>query len=92
MKTARVVDWSETTSNESDLATRCAAGEPQACQELVDEHQRMVYHLALQLLGNHEDALDLSQRDPRRGSEFFLFFRRLCEDQLAKLDHVEWLF
>lgn len=61
MKTARVIDWSETTTNEGDLATRCAAGEPQACQELVDEHQRMVYHLALQLLGNHEDALDLSQ-------------------------------
>jgi RNA polymerase sigma-70 factor (ECF subfamily) len=61
VKTARVIDWSETTGNESDLATRCVDGEPQACQELVDEHQRMVYHLALQLLGNHEDALDLSQ-------------------------------
>ena len=61
MKTARAIDWSETAGNESTLTARCAAGEAQACQELVDEHQRMVYHLALQLLGNHEDALDLSQ-------------------------------
>ena len=61
MKTARAIDWSETTANTPDLAARCAAGEAQACQQLVDEHQRMVYRLSLQLLGNHEDALDLSQ-------------------------------
>ena len=61
VKTARAIDWSETAGDESNLTARCAAGEAQACQELVDEHQRMVYHLALQLLGNHEDALDLSQ-------------------------------
>jgi RNA polymerase sigma-70 factor (ECF subfamily) len=61
VKTARVIDWSETTGTESDLAGRCAAGNADACQELVDDHQRMVYHLALQLLGNPDDALDLSQ-------------------------------
>ena len=61
MKTARVIDWSETTGTENDLAERCAAGDAQACHELVDEHQRMVYHLAFHLLGSHEDALDLSQ-------------------------------
>ena len=61
MKTARAIDWSETTGTESALAERCAAGDAPACQELVDEHQRMVYHLAFQLLGHHEDALDLSQ-------------------------------
>ena len=61
MKTVRAIDWSETTGPENDLAGRCAAGDAQACQELVDAHQRMVYHLALQLLGSHEDALDLSQ-------------------------------
>jgi len=43
------------------LAGRCAAGDQVACQELVDEHQRMVYALGFQLLGNHDEALDLSQ-------------------------------
>ena len=61
MKTARAIDWSETTGTENGLAERCAAGDAQACQELVDTHQRMVYHLAFHLLGSHEDALDLSQ-------------------------------
>ena len=61
MKTVRAINWSETTGTESDLPKRCAAGNPQACQELVDRYQRMVYHLAYQLLGSHEDALDLSQ-------------------------------
>ena len=61
MKIARVIGWSEITGREGDLAERCAAGNAAACQELVDEHQRMVYHLALQLLGSHDDALDLSQ-------------------------------
>ena len=57
MKTARAIDWSETTGTENGLTERCAAGDAQACQELVDEHQPMVFHL----LGSHEDALDLSQ-------------------------------
>ncbi len=61
MKIARVIGWSEITAREGDLAERCATGNAAACQELVDEHQRMVYHLALQLLGNPDDALDLSQ-------------------------------
>ena len=59
MKTARAIDWSETTGTESALAERCAAGDAQSCQELVDEHQRMVYHLAFQLL---HSLLNLQQR------------------------------
>lgn len=61
MKPVRAIDWAETTTSESELAERCAAGDGQACQELVHSHQRMVYHLALQLLGNPEDARDLCQ-------------------------------
>ena len=61
MKPVRAIDWAETTTSESELAERCAAGDAQACRELVHGHQRMVYHLALQLLGNPEDARDLSQ-------------------------------
>jgi RNA polymerase sigma-70 factor (ECF subfamily) len=32
-----------------------------ACAELVTEHQRMVYQLSLNLLNDHNEALDLSQ-------------------------------
>ncbi len=61
MKPVRAIDWAETTTSESELAERCAAGDARACHELVQGHQRMVYHLALHLLGNPEDARDLSQ-------------------------------
>ena len=40
---------------------RCAAGDESACAELVAEHQRMVVQLAINLLGDRDEALDLSQ-------------------------------
>ena len=40
---------------------RCASGDDAACAELVAEHQRMVLQLAVNLLGDREEALDLSQ-------------------------------
>ena len=40
---------------------RCAAGEQLACTELVGDHQRMVIQLAMNLLGDRDEALDLSQ-------------------------------
>lgn len=49
------------TSADTVLAERCAAGDQQACQDLVDEHRGMVFGLGFQLLGNHDEALDLSQ-------------------------------
>jgi len=61
VKSACAIPWSESTGSEATLVERCTTDDPQACQELVEQHQRMVYHLALQLLGNHDDALDLSQ-------------------------------
>jgi RNA polymerase sigma-70 factor (ECF subfamily) len=39
----------------------CAAGDEGACAELVAEHQRMVMQLAINLLGDRDEALDLSQ-------------------------------
>ena len=45
----------------SALIQRCAARDEDACAELVTEHQRMVYQLSLNLLGDHNEALDLSQ-------------------------------
>jgi RNA polymerase sigma-70 factor (ECF subfamily) len=40
---------------------RCTAGDEDACADLVSIHQRMVYSLALHLLGDRDEALDLSQ-------------------------------
>jgi len=61
VKRAPAIGWSEVGSREAALISRCAAGDEAACTELVNEHQRMVYHLALHLLGDPEEALDLSQ-------------------------------
>jgi RNA polymerase sigma-70 factor (ECF subfamily) len=58
---ARVSSWSDVSTREAALIERCAAGDEIACAELVDEHQRMVFQLALNLLGDRDEALDLSQ-------------------------------
>jgi RNA polymerase sigma-70 factor, ECF subfamily len=61
VKRVPAIGWTEVGSREAALVSRCAAGDESACTELVTEHQRMVYHLALHMLGDHEEALDLSQ-------------------------------
>ena len=61
MKHARVVTWTDIDGREAALIQRCAAGEESACADLVAEHQRMVVQLAINLLGDHDEALDLSQ-------------------------------
>jgi RNA polymerase sigma-70 factor (ECF subfamily) len=61
VKRAPAIGWSEVGGREAALISRCAAGDEVACVELVNEHQRMVYHLAVHLLGDPEEALDLSQ-------------------------------
>ena len=61
MKNARALGWSDVDSGEAALIARCVSGDQAACAELVATHQRMVYGLALTLLGDRDDALDLSQ-------------------------------
>ena len=61
VKQARVVGWSEVGGREAALIQRCAAGDEAAFAELVAEHQRMVVQLAMNLLGDRDEALDLSQ-------------------------------
>jgi RNA polymerase sigma-70 factor (ECF subfamily) len=60
-KDARVVGWSDVGGREATLVQRCAEGDESACAELVGEHQRMVVQLALNLLDDRDEALDLSQ-------------------------------
>jgi RNA polymerase sigma-70 factor, ECF subfamily len=55
------ITWSDVGGREAALIRRCAARDEDACAELVTEHQRMVYQLSLNLLGDHNEALDLSQ-------------------------------
>lgn len=61
VKRAPAISWSEVGSHEAALIQRCMVGEEEACSELVSEHQRMVFNLAVHLLGDRDEALDLSQ-------------------------------
>jgi RNA polymerase sigma-70 factor, ECF subfamily len=61
VKNAGAISWSEVDSREAALIERCASGDEGACAELVATHQRMVYNLSLHLLGDRDEALDLSQ-------------------------------
>jgi RNA polymerase sigma-70 factor, ECF subfamily len=61
VKNAGAIGWSDVDSGEAALIARCATGDETACAELVSQHQRMVYGLAYNLLGDREEALDLSQ-------------------------------
>jgi RNA polymerase sigma-70 factor (ECF subfamily) len=61
VKPIRALTWQDVGGREAALVQRCAEGDDDACAALVDEHQRLVYQLALHLLGDHNEALDLSQ-------------------------------
>jgi len=61
-KNAGAISWSDVDDgHELALIDHCVAGNESACTELVSTHQRMVFTLALHLLGNRDEALDLSQ-------------------------------
>jgi RNA polymerase sigma-70 factor, ECF subfamily len=55
------ITWTDVEGREAALIQRCTARDEDACAELVSEHQRLVYQLSLNLLGDHNEALDLSQ-------------------------------
>lgn len=61
MKNASAIGWSEVATAEAALIERCTAGDESAYADLVSAHQRMVYTLAVHLLRDPEEALDLSQ-------------------------------
>jgi RNA polymerase sigma-70 factor (ECF subfamily) len=61
VKSLTAVGWQGNASADWVLVQQCAAGDEDACAHLVSEHQRMVYQLALHLLGDTQEALDLSQ-------------------------------
>jgi RNA polymerase sigma-70 factor, ECF subfamily len=61
VKNAGAISWSGVDSREAALIARCAVGDDAACAELVATHQRMVFNLALHLMRDRDEALDLSQ-------------------------------
>ena len=63
LKFVRAIGWSDVAAKDDDvaLARRCAVGDEEACREFVDGHSQMVYAFGYQLLGSHDEAVDLSQ-------------------------------
>ena len=62
VKPAEAIGWSaEVATAEAVLIERCLAGDETAHASLVFEHHRLVLGLATHLLGDREEALDLSQ-------------------------------
>lgn len=55
------LEWAHLSDQEAVLVARCLSGDEAACTTLVEEHQRMVLQLAWNLLGDQDEALDLSQ-------------------------------
>jgi RNA polymerase sigma-70 factor, ECF subfamily len=86
VKTATVPGaWDHVGSREADLVERCATGDEAACAELVAEHQRMVMQLAINLLGDRDEALDLSQ-------EVFLRVFRTIQQFRGQSQLRTWIF
>ena len=73
VKPLRALTWPDAASADWALVQQCAAGDDAACTRLVTDHQRMVYQLALHLLGEPQEALDVSQE------VFLRVFRTLAQ-------------
>ena len=90
-------------TEESDLALveRAAGGDKDAFRMLVEKYQRRAYGIAYGIVGNAEDALDISQEafvrvytnieGFRRASHFYTWFYRilvnLCVDHIRRRSH-----
>jgi RNA polymerase sigma-70 factor (ECF subfamily) len=61
VKPSRALTWPEATTADAALVQECVGGDDVACAQLVTDHQRMVYQLGLNLLGDPQEALDLCQ-------------------------------
>lgn len=62
--------------NERDLVTRAQKGEKDAFEQLVIQNQKMVYNYCLRMVGNREDAFDLSQEAFLKAYKALSFFKR----------------
>src|SRR5262249_1038383 len=64
LKHERVASWNSIDAvgdPEAELVARCARGDEAGCAAVVAEHQAMVLQLGVNLLGDRDEASDLSQ-------------------------------
>jgi len=85
VKPAEAIGWSEVATTEAALIERCLAGDETANAALVYEHHRLVLGLATHLLGDREEALDVSQ-------EVFLRVFRTLHRFRAQSSLRTWIF
>ena len=85
VKPVRVLTWTDAASPEWALVEQCAGGDEVACARLVTDHQRMVYQLGLHLLGDPQEALDLSQ-------EVFLRVFRMLSQFRGQASLRTWIY
>ena len=85
MEPLTTLDWSQLETSEASLIARCLAGEQAACEQLVAEHQAMVFQLGCHLLGNRDEAYDLSQ-------EVFLRVFRTLDRFRADASLKTWIY
>ena len=48
-------------ANDPELVSRCIRGDARAFEPLVERYQRVLFNVALRMVGNREDARDLTQ-------------------------------
>lgn len=70
---------------EADLLARARRGDQQAFGELFDRHVNAVYWQAHQVVGNHDDAQDVTQ------DTFITAWRRLDEIRIVDRSVLPWL-
>ena len=85
MEPLTTLDWSQLETSEATLIARCRAGEQAACEQLVAEHQAMVFQLGCHLLGSRDEAYDLSQ-------EVFLRVFRTIDRFRADASLKTWIY
>ena len=75
VKPLRAIAWTDAANPDWGLVQQCASGDDAACTQLVTDYQRMVYQLGLHLLGDPQEALDLSQEVFLRVFRTLSYFR-----------------
>jgi RNA polymerase sigma-70 factor, ECF subfamily len=59
--TFRPVPCNRVEDGEEDLLDRCLGGDGGAFGELIDRYQRVLFNVSLRMVGNREDARDITQ-------------------------------
>jgi len=85
LNTAPAESWADVGDAEAALIQQCAVGDEIACAQLVAEHERMVLQLALNLLGDRDEALEVSQ-------EVFLRVFRTIHQFRGRSSLRTWIF